>query len=361
MADRRLAGGHLALVIDTWRPQINGVVTTMAQVADLLAQDGLQVSVVEPSLFRSFSVPRYPEVKLSTNPLKAYRILTSLKPDYVHIATEGPLGTVARFWCRRRRFRFTTSYHTRFPQYLKEIYGIPTRPVTAYMRWFHGAAEQTLVPTIGIKEDLQRSGFKNVIVWDRGVDTDLFHPGLRDEALLGDRSDGKTRLVYVGRVSKEKSVEDFCRLADLPGYSCCVVGDGPQRRELEDKYGDRIAFVGYQLSADLARYYASADVMVFPSRTDTFGNVVTESMAAGTPVAAYPVMGPKDVIADGVSGALDEDLERAVQRALACDRNQVREYAMGFSWKSGIDMFKDALDASSNHGYTHPQGPGNPR
>ena len=333
----------MALVSDAWLPQINGVVTIMTKVVDLLVEDGLDVSVVEPSLFRTVKMPRYQEIRLTVSPVKAYRTLSALNPDYVHVATEGPLGTIARFWCRRHRIPFTSSYHTRFPEYVKDIYGLPPGPVTSYMRWFHGGAEYTLAPTASVKEDLERSGFRNVVVWSRGVDTTLFNPSHRVEDLMGRRQPGESFLVYVGRVSKEKSIEDFCRLADLPGFRCTVVGDGPQRKDLEKRYGDRIRFVGFKQGVELAQYYASADVMVFPSRTDTFGNVITESMASGTPVAAYPVMGPRDVIAEGISGALDEDLQAAVNRALACDRQQVRQYAEGFSWSACTKIFKETL------------------
>ena len=336
----------MLLVTDAWLPQINGVVTTMTKVVDLLSADGMDVSVLEPSQFRTIKLPRYQEIRLTINLVKAYRAISNAKPDYVHIATEGPLGNIARFWCRRHRFPYTTSYHTRFPEYLKAIYGLPIGPTTSYIRWFHGSASQVLAPTPSVKKDLEESGFKNVVVWSRGVDTDQFHPDHRVDELLGKREEGGSLLLYVGRVSREKGVEDFCRLASLPGFRCTVVGDGPQRRELEERYGDRVNFVGYKQGVELAQYYASADVMVFPSRTDTFGIVITESMASGTPVAAYPVMGPKDVIADGVSGALDEDLVTAVHRALACDRERVREYATGFSWSACAAAFKEALSAT---------------
>ena len=339
----------MALVTDAWLPQINGVVTILTKVADLLAREGLDVSVVEPSLFRTVRMPWYPEIRLVTSPLKVYRTLSALDPEFVHIATEGPLGTIARFWCRRRRVRFTSSYHTRFPEYVKDIYGLPSGPVTAYMRWFHGGAKYTLAPTASVKEDLDKSGFRNVLVWSRGVDTSLFNPSHRLDDLLGQREVGESFLIYVGRVSKEKSIEDFCRLAELPGYRCTVVGDGPQRKELEERYGDRISFVGFKRGVELAQYFASADVMVFPSRTDTFGNVITESMASGTPVAAYPVMGPKDIVSEGVSGALDEDLQEAVKRALACDRHSVRQYAEGFTWSACTELFKETMASGNGH------------
>ena len=340
---------RLALVTDAWLPQINGVVTTLTNIAELLPQEGVDVTVIEPSQFRTVTLPRYAEIRLAMSPIKVYRSLSALNPDYVHIATEGPLGAVARLWCRRRNFPFTSSYHTRFPQYVKEIYGLPSGPITAYMRWFHGAAEHTLVPTPKVKEDLANSGFRRLVVWGQGVDTTLFHPSRRLDDLFGHRQEGESFLVHVGRISKEKSVEDFCQLASLPGYRCYVVGDGPQRKELEGRYGDKVTFVGFKRGVELAQYYASADVMVFPSRTDTFGNVITESMACGTPVAAYPVMGPIDVVADGLSGALDDNLETAVKRALICDRVRVREYATGFSWTACAETFIGTMASRNGH------------
>lgn len=334
---------RLVLVTDAWAPQINGVVTTFNHVIAQLEAQGLSVAVVEPSLFRTVRLPRYSEVRLAISPVSVYRKLDYIDPDYVHIATEGPLGTVARVWCRRRGIRFTTSYHTRFPEYVKEMYGFPSGPVTRYMRWFHGAAEHTLVPTQSVKDDLEQSGFRNLMVWPRGVDSYLFHPSARTEDWYPKAALEEAALVYVGRVSKEKSVDEFCELAAVPGYRCWVVGDGPHREELEQRYGGRVVFVGFKRGRELAQFYASADVMVFPSRTDTFGNVITESMACGTPVAAYPVTGPRDVIADGVSGALEHDLATAVQRALECDREKVREYALNFSWEACAEIFRDSL------------------
>ncbi len=334
---------RLALVTDAWAPQVNGVVNTFNNVIAQLEARDIDVTVVEPSLFRTVRLPRYSEVRLAVAPLQVYRTLGSVDPHFVHIATEGPLGTVARFWCRRQAVRFTSSYHTRFPEYVKEMYGFPSEPVTRYMRWFHGGAERTLVPTPSVRDDLEGSGFKNLVVWPRGVDPELFHPSTRTEGWYPRETPQETALVYVGRVSKEKSVDEFCDLASIPGYRCWVVGDGPYREELEQRYGDCVTFVGFKRGRELAQFYASADVMVFPSRTDTFGNVITESMACGTPVAAYPVTGPKDVIADGVSGALNDDLATAVERALACDRKQVREYALKFSWEACARIFRDAL------------------
>ncbi len=334
---------RLLLVTDTWAPQINGIVTTLSNVIAQLEGQGFDVTVVEPSPFPAVRLPRYPEVRLAMSPVSVYRTLRRLDPDYVHIATEGPLGAVARFWCRRRRLRFTTSYHTRFPEYVTAMYGLPSGPFTRYLGWFHAAAQRTLVPTPSVKDDLERSGFRNLVVWPRGVDSTLFHPSARTQGWYPLAASQETTLVYVGRVSREKNVDEFCQLAARPGYRCWVIGDGPHRKELERRYGTRVAFVGYQRGRELAQFYASADVMVFPSRTDTFGNVITESMACGTPVAAYPVTGPRDVIADGVSGALDHDLATAVQRALQCDRAQVRQHALNFSWEASAQIFRDSL------------------
>ncbi len=334
---------RLALVTDAWEPQVNGVVTTFNNVISRLAALDVDVTVVHPLLFRTVQLPRYAEVRLAVTPVRVYRTLDELDPDYVHIATEGPLGTIARFWCWRRGIRFTSSYHTRFPEYIKEMYGLPSAPATRYMRWFHGGAERTLVPTPSMRDDLVESGFRNLVVWPRGVDSELFHPSRRSDGWYQLDDPARTVLAYVGRVSKEKSVDDFCELAQRSEYSCWVVGDGPYREELEQRYGNQVSFVGFKRGEELAQFYASADVMVFPSRTDTFGNVITESMACGTPVAAYPVTGPIDVIADGISGAMDEDLEVAVERALECDRGEVREHALGYSWENCVQIFRDSL------------------
>lgn len=341
---------RLALVTDAWSPQVNGVVTTLTKLAEMLPAAGIDVSVVEPSRFRTVPMPRYPGLRLTVSPFRALRALDALQPDYVHIATEGPLGSIARFWCRRRGYRFTTSYHTRFPEYVRDIYGLPSAPVTGFMRWFHGGAERTLVPTAGVRNDLEASGFRHLVVWTRGVDTTLFNPSANVVDWYGPNPDGQKTLLYVGRVSKEKGIDEFCRLAANPGYRCWVVGDGPQRKPLEARYGGQVNFVGFKHGLELARFYASADVMVFPSLTDTFGNVITESMASGTPVAAHPVTGPIDVLSDGVSGAMDESLPAAVERALACDRSLVRDYAMNFSWDTCARIFINSLAPNHQRG-----------
>lgn len=321
---------------DAWLPQVNGVVTTLGHVVRQLEAMGDEVLVINPQLFRTYPMPRYPEIRLAWFPgRKVRRLLREFKPEAIHIATEGPLGIAARFYCGRHRLAFNTSYHTQFPQYLKKYTGVPAAWTYRVMRWFHGRANATLVPTARVKEELDEQGFANVLVWTRGVDTDLFKPG--DKSFLpGERP----IMLSVGRVAREKNIEAFLE-ADVPGTKY-IVGDGPARAGLERKYPDA-HFVGVKRGEELARHYAAADVFVFPSRTDTFGVVMLEAMACGVPVAAYPVTGPVDVVSPGVSGVLDEDLVTAIRGALKIDPRSTLEYAQGFSWRRCAEMFSDAL------------------
>ncbi len=343
---------RIALVTDAWLPQVNGVVTTLGHVVRQLEAMGDEVLVINPQSFHTYPMPRYPEIRLAWFPgRKVRRLLREFDPDAIHIATEGPLGMAARLHCGRRRIAFNTSYHTQFPQYLEKYAWIPAGWTYRVMRWFHGRANATLVPTANVKHELDERGFTNVLVWTRGVQTDLFKPG--DKSFLpGERP----ICLYVGRVATEKNIEAFLE-ADVPGTKY-IVGDGPARASLERKYPDA-HFVGVKKGEDLAKHYAAADVFVFPSRTDTFGVVMLEAMACGVPVAAYPVTGPIDVVSPGVSGALDEDLSAAIRAALKIDPQSCRDYAQGFSWKRCAEIFREALrptardansrDANSRH------------
>lgn len=327
---------RIALVTDAWLPQVNGVVTTLGQVVRQLEAMGDEVLVVNPQLFRTYPCPRYPEIRLAWMPGRKVRaLLREFRPDAIHIATEGPLGIAARLHCGRRRLPFNTSYHTQFPQYLRRYAGIPEGWTYRLMRWFHGRANATLVPTARVKDELDARGFTNVRVWTRGVDTDLFRPG--DKSLLtGERPIS----LYVGRIAREKNIEAFLE-AEVPGTKY-LVGDGPARASLEKQY-PAARFVGVKKGEDLARHYAAADVFVFPSRTDTFGVVMLEAMACGVPVAAYPVTGPIDVVKAGVSGALHDDLATAMREALKIDPASCLTYALGFSWRRCAEMFREAL------------------
>jgi glycosyltransferase involved in cell wall biosynthesis len=262
-------------------------------------------------------------------------LLEEFGPDAIHVATEGTLGAAARKWCLRRQFPFTTSYHTQFPEYVRARVPIPLAVSYAHLRRFHSAAARTMVATPAMQRLLESRGFKNIVRWTRGVDVSLFKP--RDKSFL---DFPRPIAMYVGRVAVEKNIEAFLKL-DLPGTKV-VVGDGPARAELESKYPNA-KFVGFKYGEELASHVAASDVFVFPSRTDTFGLVLLEAMACGVPVAAYPVTGPIDVVTQGVTGALNEDLRAAALAALKLDANQCRAYALANTWETATRQFLSHL------------------
>ena len=322
----------IAIVSDAWRPQTNGVVRTLSKTVDALRGLHHDVCVIEPGMFRTFPCPTYPEIRLAWRPYPLLaRTLTEFGADAIHIATEGPLGSAARRWCKSRGACFTTSYHTQFPEYLRARLPIPLMLSYAHLRRFHAAATRTMVATPAMQAQLERRGFQNIVRWTRGVDVDLFRP--RTGAFL---DLPRPIAMYVGRVAVEKNVEAFLSL-DLPG-SKVVVGDGPARAELQGKYPSAL-FVGLQHGEALAQHVSSADVFVFPSRTDTFGLVLLEAMASGVPVAAFPVTGPIDVVQQGVTGVLDEDLGAAVRGALQLNRADCRNYALQHTWHTATLQF----------------------
>lgn len=323
----------ILLVTDAWHPQVNGVVRSLERLREGLIARGIRVDVLSPDSFWTVPMPGYSEIRLSlVNPRDVRKTIESLAPDSIHIATEGPLGSYVRKYCIQRGYKFSTSYHTQFPEYLRARLPVPVNWSYKYLRRFHAAAEVCLVPTKTVQERLASHGFANTAIWSRGVDTVLFHPDKRSD--LGFPG---PIFLYVGRVSVEKSVEDFLKL-DLPGTKV-IVGDGPSRARLEKQYPAAV-FKGPLQGEELAMHFASADVFVFPSRTDTFGLVLLEALASGTPVAAYPVMGPLDVIGQhsGV-GILEDDLRAATLQALTIDRQACREYASRFSWQASSDQF----------------------
>lgn len=316
---------RIAIVTDAWKPQVNGVVTTLTHVGECLARVGHTIRFITPLDFRTVPCPTYPEIRLALRPGSKLRaLLDAFAPECIHIATEGPLGWAARAYCLRRGLPFTSAYHTQFPQYLRLRAPIPLRLSYALLRRFHNAAARTLVATQSVYDELSERGFRNLVLWPRGVDASVFKP--YDKAFL---PDPRPIALYVGRVAVEKNIEAFLRLS-LPGTKI-VVGDGPDLERLRSQY-PQVRFVGYRRGKELARYYAAADLFVFPSRTDTFGLTMLEAMACGIPVAAYPVTGPKDVVQDGLTGALDEDLERACRRALELDPSHALSYARSRSW-----------------------------
>lgn len=323
---------RIAIVTDAWHPQINGVVTTLSQTVSHLARVGHTVKVIHPKLFGSVPCPTYPEIRLAlTSPAHLRNQLLGFAPHAVHIATEGPLGWLARGVCRRKNFPFTTSYHTRFPEYIRMRMPVPLGLCYRVVRMFHRPAARTMVATPALAKELAGRGFTNLAPWTRGVDTELFTP------LPGKtQRRNEPRMVYVGRVAVEKNISQFLRL-DLPGRKL-VIGDGPARATLEKEYPEA-TFVGYRTGEDLARMIAGADVMVFPSLTDTFGVVMLEAMACGVPVAAYPVTGPINVVQNGVNGWLDTDLRQAVINALNVPPESCRLAALKYSWATSIGQF----------------------
>lgn len=330
---------RLLIVSDAWYPQVNGVVRSLSTMVEILRKRGHTVNVIGPADFKTVPLPTYAEIRIALFPGgKLKQMIEEARPDAIHIATEGPLGWAARKYCMKLGWSFTTSYHTRFPEYVAERFPVPLGLMYRLMRRFHGPSRAVMVSTPSIEESLRSWGFNNIARWGRGVDTVLFRP--RDKSLF-DRFARPVSL-YVGRVAVEKNIEAFLKL-DLPG-SKVVVGDGPQLEALKGAYPDA-HFLGAKQGETLAEHYAAADVFVFPSRTDTFGLVLLEALASGVPVAAYPVPGPIDVLAgDGKSvSALDEDLRAAVIAALEKSPALCREFALRHSWDASADQFFDNL------------------
>jgi glycosyltransferase involved in cell wall biosynthesis len=331
----------LALVSDAWAPQVNGVVRTLQTTAQILGERGWQVTAITPDRFRSIPCPTYPEIRLAfMAPGAVGRMIDDSGADAVHIATEGPLGLAARAHCLRRGRPFTTSFHTRFPDYLQARFRLPTGLSWAYLRWFHGPARAILVATPRLADELAAHGLGQTYIWSRGVDLARFRPGLpAPEAYAGL---SRPILLSVGRVAVEKNIEAFLAVPS-PGTKV-VVGDGPALAELEARFPEAL-FLGALSGEALARAYAGADVFVFPSRTDTFGLVLVEAMACGLPVAAYPVAGPLDVVGGSDAGALHADLSQAISAALRIPRAAALARAAGFSWEAAASQFEQAVRA----------------
>jgi len=327
---------RILLVTDAWAPQVNGVVVTLENTVRCLRRWGHEVEVISPEGFRTFPMPTYPEIPLAVLPgAQVARRIREIEPDAIHIATEGPLGAAARSHCVKHRLGFTTAYHTCFPEYVKPRFGVPLGITYAWLRRFHAPSSALLVATPAIRSLLEGRGFRNILPWSRGVDNEIFRPGDDRFAELP-----RPVFLFVGRVAVEKNLPAFLAL-DLPGTKL-VVGDGPQRKALESRFPDAV-FVGAKRGAELASYFRRADVFVFPSRTDTLGLVLIEAMACGTPVAAFPVRGPVDVVTDPNAGVLDEDLGAAALQALRLDRGNVARFAQRYSWEHCTRQFLSHL------------------
>ena len=336
---------RILLATDAWEPQVNGVVRTLSRVVAELRAMGHEVEMVTPGQFATVPLPTYPEIKLALGAYEAMQDrFKAFEPEAIHIATEGPLGLAARRICIEWKLPFTTSYHTRFPEYVSARLPLPLAAGYSYMKWFHKPSGRLMVATPTMRDELVKHGFRNISPWSRGVDTEIFKPRAPGEP---DIYEGLARPIWlnVGRVAVEKNIEAFLEL-DLPGTKV-IVGDGPQREELTEKYPDA-KFMGARFGDDLAAHFACADAFCFPSLTDTFGLVILEAMAAGLPVAAFPAPGPIDIIPGSNAGVLaktqDSGLREACLACLELDHAVVRRFAEGFSWRSCAEQFLKNLE-----------------
>jgi glycosyltransferase involved in cell wall biosynthesis len=328
----------ILIVTDNLPEQINGVVTTYKNIEACAVLDGYCVVYITPRDFRHFDCPGYNQVKIAY-PWQIGKKIEAFSPDYIHIATEGPVGLCARKYLSKHNLRYNTAYHTKFPEGLRALFGIPEALTWPLVRWFHKHAGRVLTTTDSMVEELQAHGFDGAVVsWTRGVDRDVFHPAHRVETV-------SRYLLCVSRVSKEKNLEAFFEM-DYPGYLKVMVGDGPMLETYQKQYPD-VHFTGFKTGEDLARYYANAEAFVFPSRWETFGIVMIEAMACGTPVAAFPVQGPLDVVDEGVTGCLNDDLKQAVKDSLMLDRRLVWNGSARWSWERAWEIFRDNLVTKS--------------
>lgn len=327
---------RIMIVTDAWEPQVNGVVRTLKQTMDELQKMGHTVGIITPNAFKTIPCPTYPDISLSILPRRGVvEQMKAFAPDAIHIATEGPLGLAARSYALKHGLPFTTAYHTRFPEYVHARTRIPLAWTYRFLKWFHGPSVAVMAPTQVVKNDLEKYGFDNVVIWSRGVDLEIFKP--KPSKVL---NSAHPIFLYVGRVAVEKNIEAFLEI-DLPG-SKWVVGDGPALKEIKEKY-PLVNYLGVLNQYQLAEVYAAADVFVFPSKTDTFGLVLLEAMACGLPVAAYPVTGPIDVLGNSSAGAMHEDLRMACMEALRIPRETARAHAEKFSWKAASEQFAHHL------------------
>lgn len=328
---------RVLIATDAWHPQVNGVVRTLTSLAASARSLGVAVDFLTPEGFRSFALPTYSNLRLAIPSRREIaRRIQAAAPDAIHIATEGTIGASVRAYCLRNGLPFTTSYTTRFPEYIAARFPIPESWSYAVLRHFHSAATVTMVSTVSLMSELRRRGFQNLGMWTRGVDTELFAP---HRSIPHDLP--RPIFLTAGRVAVEKNLEAFLSL-DLPG-SKVVIGDGPQEAELKQRF-PQATFLGLRSGPELAGLMASADVFVFPSLTDTFGVVQLEALACGVPVAAFPVTGPKDVIANNPIGALNEDLRIACLEALKMSREACRAFALTRSWETSARQFIDHVN-----------------
>ena len=345
---------HILVATDAWHPQVNGVVRTLTMTAEAAKALGDDVGFLTPQSFRTVAMPSYPDLRLALPyGAKIARLIDNARPDNIHIATEGPIGLAVRRYCRKHGVPFTTSFHTRFPEYVSARLPVRESWIWAALRAFHRHSQAVMAATPALASELRARGFRNVVLWPRGVDTSLFHPRTADLGLP------RPVFLCVGRVAVEKNLEAFLDL-ELPGTKV-IVGDGPARAALVRKYPQAV-FLGARQGEELAQTYAAADVFVFPSRTDTFGLVLLEALASGVPVAAFPVTGPRDVLGSAPVGVLSDDLRQACLSALRISPQACLEFAAEHTWEASarafienmadiraVDAKRDAVPFSAEH------------
>lgn len=326
----------ILIVTDNLPDQINGVVTTFKNIEVQAIKDGFKIEYINPKLVPHIDCPGYPEVKLSWPFIG--KLIRNINPDHIHIATEGPLGLATRIYCDIRGLKYNTSYHTKLPEYIKTIYGIPEFITYKYVRWFHKDSGHVLTTTNTMVKDLAEHGFRTDIkAWTRGVDREILNPTI-------EHKDGfinnKPTVLYVGRVSKEKNLDVLCDLEH--SYNIEIVGEGPYLKHLKNSY-KKVKFLGYQHGIELANSYTRADVFAFPSKTDTFGIVIIEALSVGTPVAGFPVPGPIDILKEGITGFMEEDLSTSIDLCLHLDRNLIKKLSEEWTWENCWKIFKENL------------------
>ena len=323
----------ILIITDAWEPQVNGVVTTMTTVVKKLKEKNFKVEVIHPGMFHTFPLPNYPEISVAWNFWDLKKKIEKFDADYMHISVEGPLGVTGRHYCLENNIPYTTCIHTKFPEYVYERFGIGLDVTKGLLKWFHNPAAKTLVNTISHKEELEQDGFTDLVLWSRGFDEKIIYPC--------PKGGKKKYLLYVGRVAVEKNIEEFLKMpSHLPKV---VVGGGPSLKSYAKKYPN-VEFVGFKKGKELADYYRDAACFVFPSLTDTFGIVLIEALACGTPLAGFNVTGPKDIVIEGVNGSLDDkNLENAVKRALQVDRTSTFNSSKPYTWDTVAEQFINSL------------------
>ena len=322
---------HKILIATDSFDQVNGVSTTYR---NILKYSRKKTYVIHPGLFKWKSFSIYPEVQICKEPLKAYRKIKKIDPTHIHIGTEGPIGLAARVYCKLNKIPYTTGYHTKFPEYLWKLLRIPHFITYSYLKVFHNDSKAILVPSHSCKEELNKKGFNQVEVWTRGVSKNL----ISDKPI---RKSKFPKIIYVGRVSKEKNLEILCELQDK--FEITIVGEGPMLKKLKLKY-PKVNFLGYRFGSELADIYKRHDVFCFPSKTDTFGIVMIEALANGLPIAAYKVTGPIDIVEEGVTGYLGDDLENNIRRCLKLDRRSIASNMnQKWSWANCIEILHTHL------------------